>query len=70
MEPGRVRGKVGRAEGEAGPVQERERGEGAGPDWAAGKEMGRGERMGWVVLGLGPLSISISFSFVNSHKLV
>ena len=26
---------------------------GLGPDWAAGKEMGRGERMGWVVLGMG-----------------
>ena len=49
--------------------------------WAArGVRLGRtgprerkwavGERMGWVVLGLGPLSISISFSFANSHKLV
>ena len=60
----------------AGPVREKER-----ADWATGREcwagwvegeekMGRGERMGWVVLGLGPLSISISFSFANSHKLV
>ena len=53
-----------------GRYREKERGEGAGPDWAAGKEEGRGERMGWVVLGLGPLSSSISFSFANSHKLV
>ena len=56
------------------PVWRRARREEAGGwaelGWAAGKEMGRGEKMGWVVLGLDPLSISISFSFANSHKLV
>ena len=60
----------------AGPVREKER-----ADWAAGRECWAGwvegeekngpwGKDGWVVLGLGPLSISISFSFANSHKLV
>ena len=48
----------------AGPsAWERERGEGAGLDWAAGKEMGRGEMMGWVVLGL---VVGLGFLWVSS----
>ena len=46
-----------------GRCRERERGEGAGPDWAAGKEMGRGEMMGWVVLGL---VVGLGFLWVSS----
>jgi len=43
--------------------RERERGEGTGPVWAAGKEMGRGEMMGWVVLGL---VVGLGFLWVSS----
>ena len=49
----RLRGQRWQAErGCWAGCRERERGGGTGPVWAAGKEMGRGEMMGWVVLGL------------------
>ena len=77
---GLKRGRPGRAEELAGPACWARGGEGKGRlgrgervlGWLGRgrRKMGRGERMGWVVLGLGPLSSSISFSFANSHKLV
>ena len=78
---GLKRSRPGRADEPAGPACWARAGEGKGRlgrgervlGWLGRgrrKKMGRGERMGWVVLGLGPLSISISFSFANSHKLV
>ena len=54
---------AGRAGGCWAGCRERERGEGTGPVWAAGKEMGRGEMMGWVVLGL---VVGLGFLWVSS----